>query len=352
MKTILIIEDNQEVRENTAEILELAHYRVLTAENGKQGVDLALREQPDLIVCDIMMPALDGYGVLHMLSRNPKTATIPFIFLTAKTDKADMRKGMELGADDYLTKPFSEHELLQAIETRLRKAEMAVRPIAGGKQGIQEFLNQASALRGDQLIHSDREVREYKKRQTIFEAGQRPHYLYYLNKGTVKLYRQNEDGKEYITHLLTPGEFFGVVALLEDKPYDESAETLEEAEVMLIPRQEFQQLIYADASISRTFIHLLASKLADKEEELLRLAYNSVRKRVADALLLIYDRSRASDTDRPALSISRDDLAHIAGTATESLIRTLSDFKSEKLIEVKDNKIHILNENKLRRMLN
>src|ERR1017187_8368209 len=106
MKKVLIVEDNKTVRENISEILELAEYQVLTAENGKVGVDVAIKELPDIIVCDIMMPELDGYGVLHMLSKNPKTSSIPFIFLTAKADRVDFRKGMEMGADDYLTKPF------------------------------------------------------------------------------------------------------------------------------------------------------------------------------------------------------------------------------------------------------
>src|SRR3954465_5515474 len=106
MKRILVIEDNEEVRENTSEILELSNYKVFTAENGKQGVEIATREKPDLIVCDIMMPVLDGYGVLHLLSKNQDTSMIPFIFLTAKSEKTDFRKAMELGADDYLTKPF------------------------------------------------------------------------------------------------------------------------------------------------------------------------------------------------------------------------------------------------------
>ncbi|MCA6407955.1 MAG: response regulator, partial [Cytophagales bacterium] len=122
MSKILIIEDNLEVRENTAEILELAQYKVITAENGKTGVELAIKGKPDLIICDIMMPVLDGYGVLHMLSKNPETAAIPFIFLTAKSEKSDYRKGMELGADDYITKPFDDTQLLNAIEIRLKKS--------------------------------------------------------------------------------------------------------------------------------------------------------------------------------------------------------------------------------------
>ena len=118
-----VIEDNNEVRENIAEILELSNYKVFTAEDGKKGVELALNEIPDLIVCDIMMPVLDGYGVLHLLNKHIETYGIPFIFLTAKSEKTDLRKGMEMGADDYITKPFDGIELLNAIEIRLKKSE-------------------------------------------------------------------------------------------------------------------------------------------------------------------------------------------------------------------------------------
>src|SRR3954452_19104321 len=104
--TILVIDDNNDIRENTAEILDLAGYKAFTAENGKIGVEIAIREKPSVIVCDIMMPELDGYGVLHLLRKNPETRHIQFIFLTAKAEKSDFRKGMEMGADDYITKPF------------------------------------------------------------------------------------------------------------------------------------------------------------------------------------------------------------------------------------------------------
>jgi CheY-like chemotaxis protein len=122
MKSILVIDDNKDIRENTAEILEMAGYKTFTAENGKKGVETALQEKPDLIVCDIMMPELDGYGVLHLLRKNPEMEHIPFVFLTAKTERSDFRKGMEMGADDYITKPFEDIELLNAIEIRLKKS--------------------------------------------------------------------------------------------------------------------------------------------------------------------------------------------------------------------------------------
>lgn len=121
MKKILLIEDNDDIRNNTAEILELSNYEVFTAENGKAGIEQALKHIPDLIICDVMMPVLDGFGVLHSLQKNKSVKNIPFIFLTAKTERSDIRKGMELGADDYITKPFTGTELLNAVDSRIKK---------------------------------------------------------------------------------------------------------------------------------------------------------------------------------------------------------------------------------------
>ncbi len=118
MHSILVIDDNKNIRENTAEILDLAGYKIFMAENGKSGVEIALKEQPSIIVCDIMMPELDGYGVLHLLRKNPETQHIPFIFLTAKTERRDFRKGMEMEADDYITKPIEDIELQNALKFR------------------------------------------------------------------------------------------------------------------------------------------------------------------------------------------------------------------------------------------
>ncbi len=130
------------MRENTAEILSLASYEVITAVNGKEGAEAAQKVLPDLIVCDIMMPELDGYGVLHILSKRPETASIPFIFLTAKAEKQDMRKGMNLGADDYLTKPFDDTELLNAIEVRLKKHEL-YKKYDATPEGLDAFIQDA-----------------------------------------------------------------------------------------------------------------------------------------------------------------------------------------------------------------
>ncbi len=121
MKTILVIEDEREVRENVAEILELEDFNVITAEDGSIGVQLARKYHPDLILCDIMMPQMDGYGAIAELRQQDATATIPFIFITAKAERHDLRRGMELGAHDYLTKPFTPSELRNAVVAQLSK---------------------------------------------------------------------------------------------------------------------------------------------------------------------------------------------------------------------------------------
>lgn len=123
MYKILVIEDTADVRENIAEILESEKYEVFKAENGKIGVEIAYKTQPDLILCDVMMPEMDGYEVLETLRKQVTTSTTPFVFLTAKNTREDLRRGMDLGADDYISKPFTIDELLLGIKTRLAKAE-------------------------------------------------------------------------------------------------------------------------------------------------------------------------------------------------------------------------------------
>src|ERR1700689_5120819 len=164
MRRLLVIDDHDDIRENIAEILTLAGYEVFTASNGKRGVEIALKEKPELIICDIMMPELDGYGVLHLLRKNEATLETPFIFLTAKSEKADFRKGMEMGADDYLTKPFDGIELLTAIEVRLKKSDKTSQKIKPGAAGVNDFIDQAGRSGLVRLTSDQREVGDYKKK--------------------------------------------------------------------------------------------------------------------------------------------------------------------------------------------
>jgi CRP-like cAMP-binding protein/CheY-like chemotaxis protein len=350
MKSILVIDDNIDIRENTAEILDLAGYKTTTAENGKKGVELALKDKPDLIVCDIMMPELDGYGVLHLLRKNPETQFIPFIFLSAKTERTDLRKGMEMGADDYITKPFEDIELLNAIEVRLKKNQVFEEKYSMSKEGVSQFLKDVKDTGMLDQLADQYEIENYAKKYQLYQEGKRPRFLYYITKGKIKVYKNHEDGKEYITDIFTKGDFLGYQALIEDRNYDENAIVLEETEIMQIPKEDFLQMIYTDINIAVKFIRIITQNAREKEERLLSLAYSSLRKRVAKALLDIHQKFNPSSGSNP-IEISRDDIAHYIGTATESLIRTLSDFKSEKLISIKEGKVVISDIDKLKNLV-
>ena len=349
MKKILIIEDSLEVRENTAEIVEMSNYKVITAENGKIGVELAMKELPDLIVCDIMMPILDGYGVYHLLSKHAETSAIPFIFLTAKSEKTDLRKGMEMGADDYLTKPFDGIELLNAIEVRLKKSAL-IKDHYAGPEAMNKFLKDAQQSGKVKLSTEERDIHSYNKKHVLYKEGQRPRCVYQVITGKVKVSKTNEDGKEFITNMYGPGDFFGFTYVLEDSLYKDEAQILEEAELMLIPREDFMQLISNDIQIAKQFIKIITHNIVEKEESMLNLAYSSLRKKVAFGLIQYFDKYNLKEEKKPLLILSRENLAQSIGIATESLIRTLGDFKDEKLIEIETGKVIILDEKKLRNL--
>ena len=349
-QSILIIEDNEDIRESTAEILELANYEVFQADNGKTGVELANSHLPDLILCDIMMPELDGYGVLYLLNKNPQTAATPFIFLTAKAERMDMRKGMEMGADYYLVKPFDDVELLNAIESRLHKKEKQelfysksidkLTHLVSGTQGVKEL---------DKMM-SERKVRTIKKKQIIYYEGDSVSGIYLVLSGKVKTVKLSEDGRELLTGMYGPDEYFGIPALLLNEPYNETAEALEDTTVCQLPKEMLEELLNRYPDVARQFIHILSNNLLEKEEQLLQLAYHSVRKRMSDVLIRLCKQEKQEG--QIVLRISRDNLAAMAGMATETVSRILSDFKDEQIIERKGSQIVILDQMKLQQMKN
>ncbi len=346
IKKILIIEDNTDVRENLAEILMLSGYEAITAENGKIGAAKAQAELPDLILCDIMMPELDGYGVLHIMSRSAKTADIPFIFLTAKAEKDDFRKGMALGADDYITKPFDDAVLLQTIESRLKKSERLRMASAEHAGSLERFIDEARALEAIKHLSENREVRHYRKKDMIFREGENPRWLYFVEEGKAKIYKTSDDGRELIIKVAQRGDFLGFLALFKEDCYPENAAALEDCSIKLIPKQDFAALVFGNRDVNARFIKMLAGHIAEREQQLIDLAYNSVRKRVSTILVSLHDQSG------PVIHFLREDLAALAGTAKETLIRTLTDFKNEGLIDIKDGVVHLLKVEKLRAMPN
>ncbi|NEU09526.1 response regulator [Flavihumibacter sp. R14] len=349
MKTnILIIEDNDDIRESTAEILDLANYNVITAENGKKGVDLAQKHLPDLILCDIMMPELDGYGVLYLLNKNPKTATIPFIFLTAKVERLDMRKGMEMGADDYLTKPFDDMELLNAIESRLHKKQRQEAFYSKSLENLNQLASRGNGIEELKKVVAERKIRFIKKKQIIYYEGDAATGIYLIISGKVKTVKLSADGRELLTGMYGADEYLGIQALLSNESYNETAEAVEDTSICLISKDTVEQILSKYADVSREFIKILSNNLVEKEEQLLQLAYHSVRKRMAQTLLKLSTQSNTANT----LRISREDLAAMAGIATETVSRTLSDFKEEGIIEKKGSQIDILDPVRLQKMKN
>ncbi|MCK0146651.1 response regulator [Arenibacter sp. F26102] len=340
MKTILLIEDDRALRENTEELLELSGYSVTTAPNGKVGIKMAKEIIPDIIVCDIMMPELDGYGVLKDLSSDEKTRLIPFIFLSAKTEHKEIRKGMDLGADDYLTKPFEEEDLISAIESRLAKVELLGRMSQEGALNPLASDNQIRTLNELKNFFDDNgEPVNIAQGGTIYQEGSYSHKIYLILKGVVKCHTMDEDGKELITSLYRADDFLGFTSFLDNVPYQESATAIENVELAGISKENLKQVLEKNHNISMELMELLTGNIKDIKQQLLQMAYSSVRKKTAQTLLQFAEIMN-NKTEDP-IKISRNDLASVAGIATESLIRTLSGFKKEGLIDIEGRNIRI-----------
>ena len=341
-KRILVIEDQDDVRENIVELLELSNYHVESAPNGKEGVKKALADPPNLILCDIMMPEMDGYEVLYLITKNPDTNSLPFIFLTAKAEKADFRKGMNMGADDYITKPFEEMELLGAIERRLQKyGELSK------VTDVEDLVQYASKYQSIEDLERERKTQSFKKKDVIYREGDFGNFVYKIKTGKVKTYHINEDGKEFIHDLRKEGDFLGEQSMIQDTARKEFAEAMEDTEVILIPKDDFHELIFKNREVSGQFIKLLSNDLSQREKELMDMAYNTVRKRTADALIRLYE-TYFKENQTVSLEVSRADLAGMVGTATESVIRILSEFKKDGWIEVNGSLISIIEPDKIK----
>jgi DNA-binding response OmpR family regulator len=329
-KKILIIEDHNAIRENIIEILEMAKYTVFEADNGKTGVEMALKHIPDIILCDIMMPELDGYGVLYMLNKYAETASIPFIFLTAKAEHNDLRKGMEMGADDYLTKPFDDIELLNAIDVRLRKKAYLQLQNKNTTEEFKVLVSKTDGLAEFAKIIAGHKNREFRKNQVLYYEGDRGKGLYLIIQGKVKTIKLSQDGRELMTGMYSAGEYLSINAIFSKSTYTDTATAIEDSILCLIPMEELEKIINLYPEVARKFIHLLSHDNQEKEEQLLQLAYDSVRKKMAGAILRLYHQQIIK---KDFFSITRDDLAAMACMATETVSRTLSDFREEKLIE-------------------
>lgn len=346
-KKILLIEDDAALRENTAELLELSSYDVITASNGKIGVEKAKQIQPDIIVCDIMMPELDGYGVLETLSKDENTKHIPFIFLSAKTERKDVRKGMDMGADDYITKPFNEEELISAVESRLAKVAI----LNDSRVVIQNVV----AKDNDDSLRTLNDLKnffddngkqfEFQQDEVIYNEGQNSNYIYLIIKGLVKCHKLDEQGKELTMALYKDDDLFGYSSFTQNLPYQETATAIKTTTLVGISKDQLKGILDNNHTLTFELIQLLTDDLMFVKDQLLQMAYSSVNKKTASTILKFAEKLNRKP-DEP-IRISRNDLASVAGIATETFIRTLSSFKKEGLIEIEGRNIRILNLQKL-----
>ena len=348
MKKILFIEDDTVVRENTAELLELSDFEVITASNGKIGVALAKKEKPDIIVCDIMMPELDGYGVLQALAEDTETMQIPFIFLSARTEHKDIRKGMDLGADDYLTKPFEEEELLSAIESRLAKVEILKNLREKEKSGSNTGEEQLNNLNDLRELVKKYEQQTFKAGENIYEEGKLGHHFFFIERGVVKSHKMDQYGKELITQIYKEGDFFGNTSFNKSSSYQEFATAMEDTRVYAITKEELKEILSKNTRITLDLIDVMSENITGIKEQLLEMAYGSVRKKTARTILLFSQNIRRHPTQ--SIRISRSDLASVAGMASETLIRTLSEFKKEGLLEIEGRNIKLLDVEALKKI--
>lgn len=346
MATILLIEDDICLRENTGEILELEGYTVLMAKNGREGIQLALTKNIDLILCDIVMPVVDGYSVLKELSTVPEVRKIPFIFLTAKSGLKEIRTGMNLGADDYIVKPFEEKELLDTIATRLSKYAIFNREESYNSLNNKVEVHNIRDLKQYFLAHGERIT--LSKNEVLYTESQLARFVYFLKKGLIKTLNIDEYGKELITGIYRKENFFGLYSFNELISYPERALAIESSRLLRLPSNFVQEVFKFNPELTMEWVQDLSEDVIELKNHLLQTAYSSVLRKTVNTLL---DFSEKMHFEKEELSkMSRGDLASVAGISKESFIRCLSDLKNNGLINVQGRNIEILNLNALKRI--
>jgi CRP/FNR family transcriptional regulator, polysaccharide utilization system transcription regulator len=339
-KNILIVEDNDDLRENISEILELAGFDVVTAVDGIEGLKAMHTSSPDLVICDIMMPKLDGYGVLKAMKSNPRLSHLPLIFLTAKAEKEDFRSGMNLGAVDYLTKPFDAAELIEVVQVRLSQSN----PVAAQEHPQQGF-NIAPGNFFTSIWNQEKynhcEHRNFPKKSVIYQYDTNTRFVYFVASGCIKASKTTDNGRELIIDMFVAGDMFGYDDVLMQSRHDVTCQTIMDSVIVLLPIDEFKREM-SHPPFVKALLSYQMSRARAMSHRMPWLGLSSLRKKVAESLIYLMGLQHGSD-----LSIMREDLAALAGVAKESLSRTLTDFKDEGLITTQDHQIQLLKIDKL-----
>jgi CRP-like cAMP-binding protein/CheY-like chemotaxis protein len=344
MARILLIDDDQAFLKMTSEVLNVAGYDVDFAADGKTGVIMAQATHPDLILCDIQMMELDGFGVLKILSKENDTASIPFIFISSQNDGASIRKGLFHGGDDFLIKPIQSSELIDAIEKRLNRIQLW-KSSSNEKMDNKFFKNKPIGIFLSDFF-ANRKLKALKKKDKLYYENDFANHTYYLISGKIKTIKTDSYGKEYVTDIFLPGKLLGFLPIQENGEHRETAVAMEPSVIAVVPKHEFVDYLKQEPSFSFAIMQLMSENIAEKENRMLQLAYATVKERVAETLLYFHNEQ---DAPSPIAGISRDDLASIVGTTKESLVRALSEFKKDGSIKALSKSIAINDVKTLRR---
>jgi CRP-like cAMP-binding protein/FixJ family two-component response regulator len=345
--TILLIDDDEPFRKNICEILKLADYNVLCAGEGKQGLELARKHHPDLVLSDITLPVLDGFGVLHAMQNIPELSAIPVVFFSGDPECSDFRTAMDHGADDFLSKPFSGDTLLKVVNTRLMKCKVSRKVFSENIERLKKFIDEVQTAGSEVPLPASQLVKKFRKKEFIFHEGDKAEYLYFVVSGKVKSFKTNYWGKEYITDIFKEGEFFGYLSLFDGNEQKESTMAIENSQIALISKPAFLELLHSNEEMADSFIRMLSSNLENAEEKLISQAYDSARKKVAEALIYISGKYAGQDNGDLRFPIHRDNISAVAGLSPESVSRNLTDLRKDGIIEMEGGNIRIVDIKKL-----
>lgn len=343
-RKILVIQPNEKIADFISEVLTQANYRVFIASTGKKGIVLAKKNLPNLIICDVILPKLEGFDVLQIVSTITEFKGIPFILITENYAIEDIRKGIFLGATDFLRKPVEKEELLKVVEDRLKRTEVFEKNRLPQKLkkpipfNFFENNNLAKLLINKPLI-------TYSRGELIYFSQNKINHFYVIKEGFVKTYVSNASGKEFITNFYGDNNYFGYSTIFNKNAELESAKAITKTQLYIISKSELLNILVNNHTVIYGFIEFLTSEINRYHEKFALVSYGSVREKTAQTL--IYLQTNFPNYFSSYIKLKRKDLANFAGIAKETLIRTLHDFNTEKLIKITKNGIKILNITKL-----
>ncbi len=337
---LLLLEHNSAYQATISEVLIAAGYQVTVAHEGWAGLALARQQPPDLILCAASLSGLDGYALLHLCRQTPTLRAVPFIILGQEAAWPALRRAMERGADDYLPQSCEASSLLLSVAARLLRAGSEPNDAAASTPPQETGFTLAA-------LAASYPPRLMARRQTVYAEGDKPRYLYYVHAGRVKTTKTTSFGKELITSIYYTQDFFGFKDLLEQGMHLEAALAIEDTVLHCIPAADFWQHLRCP-NISLEVMRQLAGRKRVREAMLLDMAYHSLRRRLANALLLLHEQAEAHGHVPPYIQLTREDLAALVGITPESVSRTLSEFRHDHLLEVTPQGIRLLQPGYLR----